>query len=118
MGVFKVPIQVGEPGAERFESFDALVDTGSSNTAVPASVLRRLGVDAYRRAPFEMADGQVIEMDIGRTWVRVNGDIELTQVIFAEEGTQPLLGAITLEELGLGVDPIRRMLVPVRRLMK
>jgi predicted aspartyl protease len=117
MGVLRVPIQVGDSGGAQFESFDALVDTGSSNTAVPASVLRRLGVDPYRRAGFEMADGQ-IELDIGRTWIRVNGDIELAQVIFAEEGTQPLLGAITLEELGLGVDPIARRLVPVHRLLK
>jgi clan AA aspartic protease len=116
MGVFTVPIQVGDPGAERFESFDALVDTGSSNTAVPGSVLRALGVEPYRTAMFEMADGSQAPMEIGRTWVRVNGDIELTQVVFSEEGSQAILGAITLEELGLGVDPIKRQLVPVHRL--
>jgi hypothetical protein len=81
-------------------------------------VLRSLGVVPYRKAVFELADGRLLEAEIGRTWVRVNGDQELTQVVFAEEDTQPILGAITLEELGLGVDTIKRALIPVRRLRK
>lgn len=118
MGTFRVQIEVGDPEGEGFQRFEALVDTGSSNTALPASVLRSLGVVPYRKAVFELADGRLIEAEIGRTWVRVNGDQELTQVVFAEEDTQPILGAITLEELGLGVDTIKQALIPVRRLRK
>ena len=34
-------------------------------------------------------------------------------VVFGDEDAEPLLGAVTLEEFGLGVDPVRRRLVPV-----
>ena len=30
---------------------------------------------------------------MGRTWVKVNGQREFTQVVFASEGTEPILGA-------------------------
>ena len=95
---------------------EALVDTGAANTAFPASQLRRMGVSLHRKAIFELADGRQTELDIGRTWVRVNGDQELTQVVFAEEGAEPVLGAVTLEEMGLAVDPVKKRLVPVPRL--
>jgi clan AA aspartic protease len=118
MGIFSVRIEVGDPQGVTFEAVDALVDTGSTNTAVPGSVLQRLGVIPQYKDQFELADNSLIELDVGRTWVKVNGRQEFTQVVFAEEGTEPLLGMITLEEMGLGVDPIRQELVPVRKKRK
>lgn len=116
MGTFRVRIEVGDPEGGRFEPVDALVDTGATSTSLPASLLRRLGVEPYRTATFEMADGSRTELPLGHTWVRVNGLQELTQVVFAEEESPPLLGAIALEGLGLAVDPVRRRLVPVPHL--
>ncbi len=52
---------------------------------------------------------------MGRTWVRVDGQQEFTQVVFAGVETEPILGAVTLEEMGLAVDPVRRSLQPVRK---
>ena len=109
-------LEVGDPQATQFEPVEALVDTGASNTALPASLLRGLRVKPYRKAIFELADGQTTELEIGRTWVRLNGEQELTQVAFAEEKSEPVLGAITLEEFGLAVDPIKKRLVPATRL--
>jgi hypothetical protein len=39
-------------------------------------------------------------------------------VVFAPEGTSPLLGATALENLSLGVDPVQQRLVPVNALLK
>ncbi len=50
--------------------------------------------------------------------VRIDGREALTEVVFAEEDTEPLLGMITLEEMALGIDPIRQVLVPVRKRRK
>ena len=115
MGTFRVEIEVGDPEGTRFESVEALVDTGATNTAFPASQLRRMGVSPHRKAMFELADGRQTELDIGRTWVRVDGRQEFTQVVFAGERTEPILGAVTLEEMGLAVDPVGRRLQPVRK---
>ena len=113
MGVFSVPVEIGDPQGERFEPVDAVVDTGATYTLAPASLLRRLGVEARTRSPFELADGSLREFDIGQTEVRIDGQETTTLVVFGDEDMQPLLGAYTLEGLRLAVDPARRRLVQV-----
>lgn len=113
MGVFSVTLQIGDPRGERFEPVEAVVDTGASYTQLPASTLRRLGVEPHTRRTFIMADGRREQSDVGQTWVRLNGTMQMTVVVFVEEGTQPLIGAITLEEFGLGIDPMGQKLIEV-----
>jgi clan AA aspartic protease len=115
MGTFRVQIEVGDPEGKRFQAVEALVDTGATNTTLPFPLLEGLGVTPHTTAVFALANGRDLELGVGRTWVRVNGQQEFTQVVFANEGTEPILGAVTLEEMGLGVDPVRRCLQPVRK---
>jgi len=115
MGVFKVPIEVGDPAARTFETVEAMVDTGATNTMLPADLLRKLGVTPYKKSVFELGDGREVEFELGRTWVKVDGQQEFTQVIFGADESEPLLGAITLEEMALAVDPVGRRLVPVHK---
>ena len=117
MGTFRVAIEVGDPKGKRFEPVEALVDTGASHTALPGSVLRQLGIEPYEKGTFRMADGRLVQLDIGQTWVKVNGKRVITQVVFSDERTEPLLGAVTLEQLGLGIDPVTKTLIPVPRLL-
>ncbi len=114
MGVFRFTIEIGDPQGTRFESLDALVDTGASYTVVPAPILRRLGVQPRERVEFTLADGRVVEREIGETRVRVAGRTASTIVVFGDAAAGALLGAYTLEGTRLGVDPLRRTLVPVR----
>ena len=116
MGTFTVTIEIGDPQGQRFEEVEALVDTGATLTIVPASLLRRLGVTPRRRAAFRLADGSLVEMDIGITIVRVGGLETSTSVVFGDEG-RALLGVLTLEDLFLGVDPVRKRLFPVEGLL-
>ncbi len=117
MGTFRVSIGIGDPQGQQYESLDALVDTGATYTTLPGSLLRRLGVPSDRRVEFELADGTIIEQDVGQTWVRIDGATAIVPVVFAEEGSEPLLGAVTLEIFLLGVDPVRQRLIPVRGLL-
>lgn len=117
MGTFRVTIEIGDPDGNQWEPVEALVDTGASYTVVPGSLLARLGVIPHVRDIFLLADGRRIERDIGRTWIRVEGRAELTLVVFGEEGTEPLLGAYTLEEVRLAPDPVNRRLTPVPGLL-
>ncbi len=118
MGIFKVTIQIGDPRGERFETVSALVDTGASHTAAPASLLRRLGVAPHTRSPFELADGSIQEFDVGLTWVRLDGGTTITSVVFGPEGAESVLGAITMEQLLVAPDPVRRRLMHVPGLLK
>ena len=114
MGTFSVTISVAADD-HNSEELEALVDTGATNTVIPADLLQRLGVQPHRTSVFQLAHGREVEMEIGRAWVRVDGQREFTQVVFGPEGSKPILGAITLEEMNLAVDPVARKLVPVNR---
>ena len=113
MGVFTVTIQAGDPEGRRFVSVEALVDTGASYTTLPAQLLRDLGVQPIRRQRFIFANGQETTKELGQTRVRIDGQEFLTFVVFADENMPSLLGAVTLEEAGLGVDPVGRKLIEV-----
>ncbi|MBI4329239.1 MAG: retroviral-like aspartic protease family protein [Chloroflexi bacterium] len=117
MGTFRVPIEIGDPQGQRYETVQALVDTGATYTTVPASLLRRLGIVPRTRAPFRLADGSLREMELGQTWIRVDGHEVITIVVFGDEGSGPLLGAYALEGLLLAPDPVGQRLVPVSGLL-
>ena len=109
-------MEIGNPEGTSFETVEALVDTGASFSWVPRDLLERLGVQAQDRWEFEVADGRIIQRDVGRTWVRIDGRNEITLVVFGDEGSPPLLGAYTLEGLLLAPDPVNRRLIRVRGL--
>jgi clan AA aspartic protease len=113
MGTFFVTMEIGDPQGDRFESIEALVDTGATYTSLPTSLLQRLGIEPREKLTFIQADGTEFERDIGQTWARVDGKSVITIVIFAEEDAPPLLGAYTLEGVRLAADPVDRRLVPV-----
>ena len=117
MGTFRVSIAIGDPQGQQFEPVETLVDTGATYTTLPGSLLRRLGVPPDRRAEFELADGSTVELGMGQTWLRIDGATAIVPVVFAEEGSEPLLGAVTLEIFLLNVDPVRQRLVPTRGLL-
>ena len=118
MGTFTHPIHIGNLSGGEFAEVEALVDTGTTYTSLPASVLNRLGVEqeGYRR--FELADNRIVEYPIGQARIRLEGEELIVLVVFAPEETDPLLGATALEIFSLGVDPVNRRLVPVPALMK
>ena len=117
MGTFSVPIAIGDPQGENWVELDALVETGASIVSVPASLLIDLGVKPAAQHRFRFAQGGVRNMDIGEARIRVDGLETGTLVAFNDEGTPPLLGALALEALFLGVDPVGQRLVPVDGLM-
>ncbi len=117
MGTFTVELEIGDPDGLRFESVEAMVDSGATFTAAPTSLLRDLGVVPLSSASFALADGRRTERAIGQTWVRLEDDLYIVPVVFGEDDARPLLGAVTLEIFRLGIDPVRGRLVPVDALL-
>ena len=116
MGTFEVRIAVSNGDDSEPEWVDALVDTGATFTVLPASLLRdRLGVNPTRVLTFTLADGRERPMQVGNALVRVNGVEAPSPVVFGEEG-QFLLGATTLQSLGLIADTTNHELTPAPRL--
>ena len=116
MGTFTYPLEVISADGSRSEVVNALVDTGSTFTCLPASLLHEFGIVPYRRIRSELADGRVVEDDVGIVHVRVEGIETPTMAIFTDEGAPALLGAYTLEGALLVVDPVRQRLAPTHAL--
>ena len=117
MGTFTVEMEIGGQDRQSWRRLEALVDTGASITAAPASTLRELGVRPSFEQLFQFAQGETRIMEIGYAWVRFEAREVLTQVLFNDEGTLPLLGAMALEGAYMGVDPVGKRLMPVPGLM-
>ncbi|MDI6761304.1 MAG: aspartyl protease family protein [Candidatus Brocadiaceae bacterium] len=117
MGTFRVAIEVSDPLGRQWETVDALVDTGATYTWLPRSLIERLGLVPAFKFPFVLADGRRIEREMAETRVRLDGQTRTTLVVFGDEGTEPLLGAYTLEGFGLAPDPVNRRLVSVPGLL-
>ncbi len=114
MGTFRIDIAVEHPArrGKRVGIEHVLVDTGSEFTWIPTPALEQLGVERERTQRFLIADGRVLERDIGIAIVHAAGTLTPDWVVFAERGDMTLLGAHSLEGLNLRVDPAARRLVP------
>jgi predicted aspartyl protease len=89
-----------------------LVDTGSDYTWIPGAMLEKIGVAREKKdVPFVMANGQQITRTVGFAIIRYDKYFTVDEVVFAEKGDLPLLGARTLEGLNLLVDSKRKRLV-------
>lgn len=118
VGNFRVRIDVGRRGADRFVPLRALVDTGSTYTWVPRDVLAELGVTPEQEWPFELADGREVRYPVAWIQIRLEGREAPTLAIFAPRGAEPILGAFTLEGFLLAADPVNERLISVPGLAK
>ena len=114
MGTFYHEMQVFSANGDRFETVDALVDTGASYFQVPGSVLQPLGIFLTDTVEVEFADGRVVEDLAAEIRVLIDGRETTTWVTFGPEGGSSLLGAHALEGVRLAIDPSRQKLMPTR----
>lgn len=117
MGTFPHPITLTGQAGTGSQALEALVDTGATFTAIPAPILEGLGVARQRRARLRLANGDLVEWDLGEVIAQIDGVRSTILCIFGEAGTPPLIGAHTLEAFLLVVDPIQRRLVPQEGLL-
>ena len=111
MGTFRVPLQVGNPDNGLAQTVEALVDTGATFSMMPSSLLEELGIEPVRSVTFRIANGETVEYPTGLASFATEGLDGVARVIFGPEDHY-LMGATTLEDLLLAVDPAGRRLVP------
>ena len=102
---------------ETMESIHFLVDSGAVYSVIPREVLVRLGIKVIATQTFTLANGEKISREKGVALFRYRGRVGGADVIFGETGDSKLLGAFTLEALGLGLDPLRRELFELPMLL-
>jgi predicted aspartyl protease len=113
MGTFRVDCTVEDTSQRRKAVVEKmLVDTGSDNTWIPATVLEKLGVKRQKKdLTFVRANGQQITRPVGFVVLRCGEFFTIDEVVFGEPGDLLLLGARTLEGCNARVDSKRKRLV-------
>lgn len=118
MGLTYLELEVGNPSNPQLtEKLDCLIDSGAIHTVIPRRVLDRLGITPLAEETYRLANGGRAIRKKGIALYRYGERVGGADVIFGEEGDSTLLGATTLEALGLGLDPIKRELVELPLLM-
>jgi len=102
----------GPTGKLRTVSF--LVDSGATYSLLPHEVWQELELQPKRTATFSLADGTTIDRQISECHIALAGQEGHTPVILGVPGDEPLLGVVTLENLGLVLDPFQRTLHSMR----
>jgi predicted aspartyl protease len=113
MGQFRLtvvffPRQGGEP-----RPLQALVDTGACYSVVPAPILTELGCRPLRMQGVVLADGRTGAWPLTQVDLECEGRRMTTTVLMGPVEGHVVLGAVALAELGFGVDPVGRRLIPV-----
>ncbi len=117
MGTFARDITVFSASGENSETLTALVDTGATFSSVPAPILERLGVAPQRQIRLRLANGEVVEHQLGEVVAQLDGVRTTILCVFGPEGAPALIGAHTLEAFLMAVDPVEQRLVPVDALL-
>ena len=99
---------------DRETTIDMTVDSGAIYSVVPTSVLREIGVTPDRTETFWLADGRSVRRRVGHAVFQMQGKEGISKVIFGRAGDASLLGVLTLEVLGLSLDPLKRTLRPLK----
>ena len=114
MGLTHIEAIVANPAHPRkTKKLSLLVESGAVYSVVPKTVLAALGVKPHSTKTFTLADGSAIKRKVGDAVFKLNGRQAASPVIFGEKGDSTLLGTVSLEALGLLLDPIRRELRPL-----
>jgi clan AA aspartic protease len=118
MGITNAILKVREHRkAKKFADVEFMVDSGAVYSLVPGKVLDKIGIEPYKEMSFSLADGTSIKRMVSTAYFEYENEGGAAQVIYGEEGDTPLLGATTLEALGLVLNPFTRTLHPMRMLL-
>ncbi len=94
-----------------------LVDSGATYTLVPHDTWKALELAPKRTVTFSLADGTQVARAASECHLELPEGDGHTPVILGEPGDEALLGAVTLEILGLVLHPFKRTLEPMRMLL-
>ena len=111
--MFRVNVVARNPKQEEFATLpvEAVVDTGSELTWLPAEVLKSAGITPRRKRVFATATQEKVEREVGYAILSAEGYETTDEVVFAQPGDMTLLGVRTLEGFGVMVDNIAHRFV-------
>ncbi len=91
-----------------------LIDSGAMYSLLPERTWRAIGLEPRETMDFSLADGTKVRLPVSECLISLPQGERHSPVILADPGNvQPLLGVVTLEEMGLVFDPFHQTLQPM-----
>jgi predicted aspartyl protease len=94
-----------------------LIDSGALYSVLRREDWKALGLKAERELDFVLADGTSLTRGVSECSFELEGRRATSPVVLGETEDEALLGAVTLETLGLMLNPLSRTLQPMRMLL-
>jgi len=117
MGLTSIAATIRSLDGKKKVSGKFMVDTGAAYTVVPYDMSRKLNLKPVKTQEFVLADGTSVKRKLGHAIVELDGEKAPTIVVIGEKGDSALIGVLTLEGMGLMVDPFKRKLRPMRLML-
>ena len=115
MGMTVTKVRLHNPARrDRSVEVEMIVDSGAIFSVVPGTLLRQIGIRPESTESFDLADGRPVRREIGNALYEIGDCTRAAPVVFGRKGDACLLGVVTLEALGLRLDPLRRKLKPLK----
>jgi clan AA aspartic protease len=95
-------------------TINMMVDSGAIMLTINEEIRQALGLDIIDHRVSQLADGTRLELPVaGSIEVRYDGRFCTTNALVLPDDTEPLLGAIPMEEMDLWINPARNILTAV-----
>ena len=108
MGLVRVEMDISRDGGPR-QTVEFLVDSGAVYSVLPQR--------AWRTLKFSLTDGTSIRRGVSECRFSYLGVAASSPVVLGERRDEALLGTVTLETLGLVLNPFERTLKPMRMVL-
>ena len=92
METFKHSVEVAAVGGGHTAMVEMVMDTEFACIKVPERVRCELEIKPVSKFSTVLADGRSLEMDIGKTWVTLDGRKELRMLVCGEHGAPFVFG--------------------------
>lgn len=93
------------------------LDSGAIYSVLPSPIWKALGLKPDRDLEFVLADGTTLKRGVSECVFELEGRRATSPVVLGEIEDEALLGAVTLETLGLMLNPLNRTLQPMRMVL-
>jgi clan AA aspartic protease len=113
MGLTHIAVKVRNRDSHETFSANFLVDTGATDSMVPACELKRIGIEPTGKKTYEVATGELQQFDVAYAEISFLDETLTSRVIFGPDNAEPILGVIALESMGVIVDPVNHTLKKV-----
>ena len=104
MGYVRVKGVIGSADGSKVKEVDFLADTGAFYTVIDPELAKDLGIKPMTTIRLKLADGREVTAGLSLAYMRFLDRDGVFPVVIMES-PEPLLGVVTLEGLGLRVDP-------------